>query len=133
MSAPVDVVPVVEHDGDRWRVVAEGTTRGDGHVYCHLASTTRFVQQRNGPRPVQMLDWVAADVLKAADIAILRRLGRKYRSGRATPEESAAFEAADERQKARQRAASNQVKGWWNLPVARACWEGDAREHGGAA
>lgn len=67
---------------------------------------------------------------QAADVAILRRLGRKYRSGRATPDEAAAFEAADERQKARQRAASNQVKGWWDLPVARACWEGDARQGG---
>jgi hypothetical protein len=73
------------------------------------------------------------DAMKATDVAILRRLGRKYRSGRATPEEAAAFEAANERQMARQRGASNQVKGWWDLPVARACWEDDAREQGGAA
>lgn len=129
---PIDLLPVVEHDGDRWRVVATGATRGDGYVYCHLVSTTRHVQQRNGPRPVQMADWIAADALKAADVAILRRLGRKYRSGRATPEEAAAFEAANERQMARQRSGQAQVKGWWNLPVARACWEDDARAQGDA-
>lgn len=133
MSAPVDVLPVVEHDGDRWRVIAKGATRGDGYVYCHLASTTRYAQQRNGRRPVQIVDWIVADVLKAADTAILRRLGRKYRSGRATPDEAAAFEAANDRQMARQRSVQAQVKGWWNLPVARACWEGDARVQGGAA
>lgn len=70
----------------------------------------------------------------AADAAILRRLGRKYRSGRATPDEAVAFEAANARQMARQRAAqTSKVGGWWNLPVARACWEGDARAKGGAA
>lgn len=63
----------------------------------------------------------------AADAAILRRLGRKYRSGRATPDEAAAFEAANDRQMARQRAVQTKVRGWWDLPVARACWEGDAR------
>jgi hypothetical protein len=73
------------------------------------------------------------DVMKAADVAILRRLGRKYRSGRATPEEAAAFEAANDRQMARQRAVQTKVRGWLDLPVARSCWEGDAREQGGAA
>ena len=67
MSASVDVVPVIEHDGDRWRVIAKGATRGDGYVYCHLASTTRFVQQRNGLRPVQIADWIAADSLRRRD------------------------------------------------------------------
>lgn len=132
VSAPL---PVVEHDGDRWRVLATGTTRPDGYTYCHLASTTRGRQQRNGWCPVQICDWIAADVLKAADIAILRKLGRKVRSGRATPEEEAAFDAADKRQMARQQAsqAKRQIRGWWDLPVARACWEGDARARGGAA
>jgi len=87
------------------------------------------------PAGFSVIDAVSApvDEMKAADIAILRPLGRKYRSGRATPEEAAAFEAANDRQMARQRAASNQVKSWWDLPVARACWEDDAREQGGAA
>lgn len=68
------------------------------------------------------------DAMKAADVAILRRLGNKYRSGRATPDEAAAFEAANERQMARQRGAQTKViRGWWDLPVARACWEGDAK------
>lgn len=63
------VLPVVEHDGDRWRVVATGTTSGDGYVYCHLASTTRYVQQRNGRRPVQIAAWIAADALRAGGAA----------------------------------------------------------------
>lgn len=73
------------------------------------------------------------DVVQAADAAILRRLGRKYRSGRATLDEAAAFEAANDRQMARQRAVQTKVRGWWDLPAARACWEGDARVQGGAA
>lgn len=73
-----------------------------------------------------------ADVVQAADTAILRRLGRKYRAGRATPDEAAAFEAANDRQMARQRAVQAKVRGWWDLPVARACWEGDLRAGGEA-
>lgn len=38
---------IIEHDGDTWRVLSMGTRR-DGKVYCHLASTTRSRQQRNG-------------------------------------------------------------------------------------
>lgn len=70
MTAPVDVLAaanvlaVIEHDGDQWRVIAKGVTRPeDGFIYCHLASNTRFVQQRNGKRPVQTLDWIAPEVL----------------------------------------------------------------------
>ena len=48
----------IEHDGDTWRVLARGVTREDGKTFCHLASTTRSQQQRNGARPVQVNDWV---------------------------------------------------------------------------
>lgn len=47
----------IEHDGDTWEIVAEGATR-DGKTYCHLASTTRFLQQKNGKSPVQIADWI---------------------------------------------------------------------------
>lgn len=45
-------------DGDTWRVLSIGIAREDGKRLCHLASTTRFVRQRNGQRPVQICDWV---------------------------------------------------------------------------
>jgi hypothetical protein len=48
----------IQHDGDTWNLVATGITREDGLTYCHLASTTRFVEQRNGQRPIQMGDWL---------------------------------------------------------------------------
>lgn len=51
-------MPVIEHDGDRWRVLATGASDASGRVYCHLASTTRAVKQRNGANPVQIADWV---------------------------------------------------------------------------
>ena len=55
----------IQIDGDTWRIIGEGATR-DGKTYCHLASTTRFRQQRNGHEPVQMADWVDHAVILAA-------------------------------------------------------------------
>lgn len=52
----------ISHDGDVWRVVGTGAVR-DGKIYLHLASTTRFRQQRNGPYPNQMADWIPLDDL----------------------------------------------------------------------
>ena len=49
---------IINHDGDTWSILSTGTTRDDGKTYCHLASTTRSRQQRNGPNPIQMGDWV---------------------------------------------------------------------------
>lgn len=57
MSGP-DVMAVIDHDGDRWSVLSKGSAREDGFVYCHLASNTRAVRQRNGSRPVQIADWI---------------------------------------------------------------------------
>ena len=48
----------VEHDGDTWRVLSAGVERSDGLRLCHLASTTRFLAQRNGQRPIQICDWI---------------------------------------------------------------------------
>ncbi|WP_441253643.1 hypothetical protein [Bradyrhizobium sp. 613_E4_N2_2] len=54
---------VIEHEGDHYRVLATGAIDEAGRVYCHLASTTRFVQQRNGRRPIQICDWINADAM----------------------------------------------------------------------
>ena len=56
----------IPHDGDTWKIVAEGATK-DGKTYCHLASTTRFRQQKNGKCPVQIADWIENErILSAA-------------------------------------------------------------------
>ncbi len=49
---------VIEHNGDVWTVLGVGCTREDGKTYLHLASTTRFVTQKNGKRPIQIGDWI---------------------------------------------------------------------------
>jgi hypothetical protein len=51
---------LINLDGDTWTVVAVGATDEQGRVYLHLASTTRFIAQRNGKRPIQICDWVKA-------------------------------------------------------------------------
>lgn len=56
---------IIEIDGDTWRVLGTGVDR-DGKTFCHLASTTRFREQRNGPNPVQMCDWVESEKLRPA-------------------------------------------------------------------
>lgn len=40
-------------DGDNWRVLSVGLTDG-GWVHLHLASTTRFLEQKNGRVPAQI-------------------------------------------------------------------------------
>lgn len=59
------------------------------------------------------------------DVLVLRRLGNKVRGGRATAAEVERFNAANERAMARQSAAAATGR-WYDMPVARACWEGDA-------
>jgi hypothetical protein len=55
----------IQHDGDTWNIIGEGAAR-DGKVFCHLASTTRGRQQRNGWVPVQINDWIDAAVILSA-------------------------------------------------------------------
>lgn len=55
----------IEHDGDIWKILSIGVTREDGKTFCHLASTTRSRQQRNGSNPVQICDWIDAAVIEA--------------------------------------------------------------------
>lgn len=57
----------IKYDNDVWLVLAEGAFR-DGKIYCHLASTTRFRQQKNGAVPVQIGDWIEASLLLSAAI-----------------------------------------------------------------
>ena len=52
----------IQYDGDTWRILAKGASR-DGKTYLHLASTTRFRQQKNGAVPVQMADWIDSETL----------------------------------------------------------------------
>ena len=54
-------------DGDEWVIVNVGFVDNDtGKVYCHLASTTRFRQQRNGKVPVQIGDWLPTSLFEEA-------------------------------------------------------------------
>lgn len=50
---------LISLDGDEWVIVSTGFADNDtGSIYCHLRSTTRFIQQKNGKRPVQIADWL---------------------------------------------------------------------------
>lgn len=52
--------------GDIFKIIGVGVVRDDGTVYLHLASTTRFRQQRNGKCPIQFADFVSIDVANTA-------------------------------------------------------------------
>lgn len=54
-------------DNDVWKVIGVGVTDADGFTFLHLASTTRFRQQRNGKVPVQMGEWLAPEVFALAE------------------------------------------------------------------
>lgn len=48
---------IIHHDNDVWRIIGMGSIR-EGKVFCHLASMTRMVEQKNGSRPIQISDWI---------------------------------------------------------------------------
>lgn len=56
---------VIVHLGDVWKVIGVGAQR-DGNTFCHLASTHRGRQQKNGWYPAQINDWVDTEVLKSS-------------------------------------------------------------------
>ena len=56
---------IIEHEGETWKLLSRGISR-NGKVYCHLASTTRFTEQRNGRMPMQIGDWIDAEVIARA-------------------------------------------------------------------
>jgi len=62
MSADVHV----EVNGDTWKVLSMGARRY-GKTYCHLASETRFREQRNGRVPMQISDWLDDELLVASE------------------------------------------------------------------
>ena len=68
---------IIPHDGDTWRILGQGATR-DGKTYCHLASTTQFRQQRNGPYPVQVCVWIDPAVILSAAMQREEALRRSY-------------------------------------------------------
>lgn len=55
----------IKLEGDTWRVLAQGARRSH-ETYCHLASTTRYVEQKNGKRPIQISTWVPDTLLNEA-------------------------------------------------------------------
>lgn len=63
-EARMTVQPTI--DGDQWRILGVGTELKDGsHIFLHLASKTRFREQRNGRCPIQMAAWIKMDDLSA--------------------------------------------------------------------
>lgn len=58
---------IIRYQNDTWKLLGEGTLK-DGKVYCHLASTTRGQQQKNGFRPIQMADWIPQELILLAAI-----------------------------------------------------------------
>lgn len=70
-----------------------------------------------------------------ADFLLYKRLADKFRTqGAASMSETemAELKAVEERRAAKRRAElaaqPPQGEGWWNLPMARWAWEGDARD-----
>lgn len=49
---------IINTAGDTWEVIGVGWTNDEGRTYLHLVSTTRFVKQRNGKRPIMIADWI---------------------------------------------------------------------------
>jgi hypothetical protein len=56
---------VIERDGDTWVVIGTGAVL-NGKTYCHLKSTTRGQNRRNGWHPVQAGVWLDSDLLVKA-------------------------------------------------------------------
>jgi hypothetical protein len=68
---------IINHEGDTWRVIGSGTER-DGKRYCHLASTTRSREQRNGQVWLQIGDWIEEAILhEAQETARLGKAGQR--------------------------------------------------------
>lgn len=58
-------LPIIDWEGDTWKIIGQGVTR-EGKTCCHLSSCTRFREHRNGPYPVQMMDWVPEEIIANA-------------------------------------------------------------------
>lgn len=52
-------MPTLVLDGDLYHILSTGVTH-EGKTVCHLSSTTKFMKQKNGFVPLQLLEWVSA-------------------------------------------------------------------------
>lgn len=60
---PINILIV--HMDDTWRILTTGAEQA-GKTYCHLASTTKGVTQKNGFVPRQICDWIETATLETA-------------------------------------------------------------------
>jgi hypothetical protein len=79
-----EVAQQVDRDGDRWNIAGVGVTDDQGRVYCHLASTTRFRQQRNGRCPVQSCDWIPSALLQPVQLSAEGSNGKRDNGAKAS-------------------------------------------------
>lgn len=72
---------IIKHEGDTWRIISEGATK-DGQVFCHLASTTRGKEQKNGFYPIQMCDWIDQKIILAGAISKEEEQRKAHHAGK---------------------------------------------------
>lgn len=53
----LEIGMIVEHDGDTWEIIGLGVVM-EWKTFTHLASKTRGRHQRNGFRPIMIVDWL---------------------------------------------------------------------------
>lgn len=59
-------LPIIEWEGDTWRVLGEGARDNQGRVLVYLASTTRYNVGRNARLPMHVTDYVPLSILNEA-------------------------------------------------------------------
>jgi hypothetical protein len=67
---------IIEFEGHVCRILSKGAQR-NGKTFCHLASTTCWVEQGNGTRPFQMADWIDDECIAQAEADISRTVERQ--------------------------------------------------------
>lgn len=65
---------IIKHDGDTWRVLSVGSFR-DNKVFCHLVSTTRSTERKNGAHPLQITDWIEVETATAGFAHLFKSRG----------------------------------------------------------
>lgn len=64
----------IEIDGEKYTIQSFGVEREDGMIYAHLASTTKFREQKNGKVPVQICDFFTPKALGIESAPRMMRL-----------------------------------------------------------
>lgn len=59
---------LIDIDGETFRILGRGAEDEQGRVYMHLASESKFIQQKNGKRPQMRCEWV--DPSKVYELAV---------------------------------------------------------------